>query len=111
VIPQIKKVLYNRLSRNRSSKVVDVIKLIGTLQNVPYRHVVIIVIYCITNNIHISYQSAVSRVQDKPFLFLRRIRKNVRKITRRGLRPPNPNPGCAAGRNGLSKKTRTLRNA
>jgi hypothetical protein len=65
VIPQ-KKVLYNRLSRNRSSKIFNVLKLIGTLQNVPYGHF-IIVSYYVTNNIDISYQSAISRVQDKPF--------------------------------------------
>jgi hypothetical protein len=67
VIPQ-KKVLYNRLSRNRSSKVIDVIKLNGMLQNVPYCHVIIFVNYNM-NNIHISYKPVISRLQDKPFFF------------------------------------------
>jgi hypothetical protein len=68
VIPQKKK-LYNRLSRNRRSKVIDVIdvlKLNGTLQNVPYCHDIIVINYN-TNNIHNSYQSAISRLQYKPF--------------------------------------------
>jgi hypothetical protein len=64
--------------------VIDVLKLNGTLQNFPYRHVIIVINYN-TNNIYISYQSAVSRVQDRPFIFLRRICKNLIKILWRGL--------------------------
>jgi hypothetical protein len=60
-----KKLLYNRPSRNRRSKVINVLKLNGTLQNVLYLHVIIFINYN-TKNIHISYQSAVSCVQDKP---------------------------------------------
>jgi hypothetical protein len=83
VISQKKNIIptYNRLSIYRSSKVIDVLKLIGTLQNVSYRHVIIF-IYYIMNNIHISYQSDVSCVQDKPFFFLRRNCTNLRKMLR-----------------------------
>jgi hypothetical protein len=85
VIPQIK-VLYNRLPRNGSSKAIDVLKLNGTLQNVSYRHVIIVTNYN-TNDIHISYQSAVSRGQDKSFFFLHRICENFRKISRMSYSP------------------------
>jgi hypothetical protein len=58
-----KKVLCNRLLRNCSKKVIDVLKLNRTLQNILYCYVIIVINYN-TNNIHISYQS---RLQDKPF--------------------------------------------
>jgi hypothetical protein len=61
-----KKLLHNQLSRNRSSKITDVLKLNGTIQNVPYCHVIIVINYD-TNNIHISYQLVISRLQDKLF--------------------------------------------
>jgi hypothetical protein len=88
MIPQ-KKVLYNQLSRNRSNKVTDVLKWNGKLQNVPYCHAIIVINNM--NNIQISYQSAISRLQDKSFFFLRRIYKNLRKIWR-GVITPKPHP-------------------
>jgi hypothetical protein len=88
VIPQ-KKVLYNRLSRNHSIKVINVLKLNGTLQNVPYCHVIIVINYN-TNNIHISYQSAVLHIQDKPFFIYVEFVRISEKF--RGVTTPKPHP-------------------
>jgi hypothetical protein len=88
VIPQEK---YNQLSRNRSSKVIDVLKLNRTLQNVPYYHVIIVINHN-TNNIHILYQSAISFLQDEPFFFYVEFVK-----TAENFRNPNPTPSCATG--------------
>jgi hypothetical protein len=85
-----KKVLCNRLLRNCSKKVIDVLKLNRTLQNILYCYVIIVINYN-TNNIHILYQS---RLQDKPIFFLCRICKNLRKISG-GSQPPNTSSSCA----------------
>lgn len=46
-----------------------------------YIYLILSMRYMDTNNIHISYQSAVLRVQDKQFFFLPIICKNIRTIT------------------------------
>jgi hypothetical protein len=101
-----KKKIYNPLSRNRSSKVINVIKLNQTLQNVPYCHVIIVINYN-TNNIHISYQSANYRLQDKLFFSYVRFVKRTQKNFERGTQPPYPTPSCVTACTYVNKNCNT----
>jgi hypothetical protein len=91
-----KKKLHNRLSRNRKSKFIDVLKLNGTW------HIVILLLLSIIMRIififHIDQPFRVFRIYH--FFFLRRICKNLKKISG-GVTTLKPPPLVVPLHNGM----------